>query len=227
MISNNSSVIINNSRDEDDEVDNNEHDGEPIVRSVNKNRHHSPTNSLESPPSSRSSFSPIMKTTMVMTKLKANNNPKHNYKNSLSSIEDSEMELNHSSAASTLSSTGNSSSTSGIANSITYFPFLDEEDQNKLEISTPDNKKPHSLRFFVNPNSGQVDVKSSPNSTNSTNTSTNNSTNNKLSSASFRLTKNPRAASAASNNSTKNNNKTGQNGSITTSSYDTRSLGMN
>ena len=218
-------MIINNSRDEDDEVDNNEHDGEPIVRSVNKNRHHSPTNSLESPPSSRSSFSPIMKTTMVMTKLKANNT-KHNYKNSLSSIEDSEMELNHSSAASTLSSTGNSSSTSGIANSITYFPSLDEEDQNKLEISTPDNKKPHSLRFFVNPNSGQVDVKSSPNSTNSTNTSTNNSTNNKLSSASFRLTKNPRAA-AASNNSTKNNNKTGQNGSITTSSYDTRSLGMN
>jgi hypothetical protein len=182
MISNNSSVIINNSRDED-EVEDNDH-GPSVKRSQA-----SPTSSTtSSSPSSRASFSPTPPTYVInhpphptggMSKKSHHNHHKtkinmRSYKTSLSTLEsDSEIsDLNQSSAASTLSSTGNSSSTSGIANSITYFPSLDEED---VVTSTPVEAPPHSLRFFVNPASGRVDIKSSPSS-------------NKLSSAaSFRI----------------------------------------
>lgn len=149
MISNNSSVIINNSRDNDDLEEEN-------LKNVKRSQA-SPTSSA----GSRDSFSPgfVPKSTKI----------RRNYKNSLSTLEsseDSELDLNQSSAASTLSSsTGNSSSTSGIcANSITYFPSLDEEQLENLETSTPGSgqNKTHSLRFFVNPSSGKIDIKTSP-----------------------------------------------------------------
>ena len=93
-----------------------------------------------------SSVSPVSATKMQLSKMTNKMS-----KNSLSTLEseDSDLFNQSSSAASTLSSTGNSSSTSGIANSITYFPSLDEEESNIMETSTPANK--HHLRFFVNP----------------------------------------------------------------------------
>ena len=158
MISNNSSVIINNSRDDN------------CSETTNVKRSQaSPTSSTGSSISSRNSFSPTLDQ-RKQSKNNDNNNKNHKImgmtkkiinknsctKNSLSTLESEDSEFNQSSAASTLSSTGgNSSSTSGIANSITYFPSLDEEFEAEsfVETSTPvANKQPlHSLRFFVDP----------------------------------------------------------------------------
>ena len=152
MISNNSSVIINNSRDDNC--------SEPVTNV--KRSQASPTSSTGSSISSRNSFSPKLhhkkqkqENTSKITKI-VNKSKSSCTKNSLSTLESEDSEFNQSSAASTLSSTGNSSSTSGIANSITYFPSLDEEYENEafVETSTPvnANKQPlHSLRFFVDP----------------------------------------------------------------------------
>ena len=163
MISNNSSVIINNSRDDN------------CSETTNVKRSQaSPTSSTGSSISSRNSFSPTLDQRKHQSSKNNDNNNKNKMikgmtkkiinknsctKNSLSTLESEDSEFNQSSAASTLSSTGgNSSSTSGIANSITYFPSLDEEFEAEsfVETSTPvANKQPlHSLRFFVDPTEG-------------------------------------------------------------------------
>ncbi len=205
MISNNSSVIINNA----------DHKNESNGKSKSKLGSTSPTSStssLPSSPCSRSSSSSLSPTPdasfkPLLPEKVRNSGQKISRKSGKNRNSLSDCDLTSTSTTSTLSSQ-NSSSTSGIANSITYFPSLDEEGGGgtsgssgddvtsgssdvtsghdsdvKVVTSTPvcpDNNdiganvletgvsatnsinKNHSLRFFVNPASGKVDLKASP-----------------------------------------------------------------